>query len=105
MLRFARNDDETASYSITLALISASGTKHSSYFPKIRYRLRATRLYTASRSGFGTARNTRTQPHPGKFDSTVSAASDLKNASPPWITALVSGSSGLIPNACASRVP
>ena len=31
-------------YSITLARISASGTKHSSYFPKIRYRLRATRL-------------------------------------------------------------
>ena len=34
----ARNDDEEAIefYSITLARISASGTKHSSYFPKIR---------------------------------------------------------------------
>jgi hypothetical protein len=31
-------------YSITRSFIPASGTKHSSYFPKIRYRFRATIL-------------------------------------------------------------
>ena len=41
----------------------------------------------------------------GRFDNTVSAASDLKYALPPWTTALVSGSSGSMPKASARRVP
>jgi hypothetical protein len=38
LLRFARNDEicRLAPYSITLSLNPASGTKHASYFPKIR---------------------------------------------------------------------
>ena len=41
---FASPRNDGSHYSITLARNSASGTKHASYFPKIRYRLRATRL-------------------------------------------------------------